>query len=1070
MKRKHPAINKITPPDLPEVILRHRLFDLLDRKQHYRITWISGKAGSGKTTLAASYIRTRNLPCLWYRIDEGDNDLSTFFYYLALAVKKASPRRRKPLPLFTPEYFLGAAVFARRFFENLGTRLPPPFVIVFDDYQKIVRSSLFHEVLKSGLTMIPDSIQVIVSSRMNPPAAFSAMVANKQVRIIDSKGLRMRFDETRRILRMDSDPTLSAKLIRQIHEATGGWAAGLILMSKSARRDTAAAFHADMPIPFELFDYFAGELFDKLDASTREFLLKTAFLPQFTADMARKLTGRTDAVQLLAGLQRDNVFIEKILNEAPTYQYHALFRKFLADRAMTDLHENSVPGLKRKGALLLEASGRIEKAAVLFAEAGDAANLTRIIMENAARLILLGRSKTLVQWIDGIPEDLRDKQPWLRYWLGVGTLGFSPADARMHFEKAFNGFIRCRDTAGTYLAWAGVIDAIANSWHDFTLFDPWIEWLENALRDHRDLPAGHVEIKVSVCMMTALLIRKPEHPELAQWVERSLALSRKCGDVQLHIQAINWAMTYYAWIGEFGKAETLRDASRAMIRSYKASPAMSIYWKWLDVSTRLSTMTHIDTILEEIADAFDLIRHTGLYAWEHIFLMPGIFASLLLGRLSMTDRFLKRLEATLDISHLHGYAIFHHFAGLHHLLSGNSARTLAHAETAVRLSRESGYVLTTIVCRIQLAFALHDQRRTEAALETLTDVWKASLAIKSRIYEFMCLMVRAKIVLDEEPCRGLECLREALALGRQHGYLNMIWWWQPEMFSQLCEQALLAGIETAYVRRLIQVHKLVPVSAAGRIEDWPYAVKIFTFNRFQVLVNGEPIRFSGKMPRKPLELLQATIAFGGTDVPVNSIIDALWFDSDGDMALSAFSTALNRLRKILGVKDAIQLKTGRVTLDPKLCWVDSLAFSQMLDAGNGLWNNGDKKQAVYLYEKALSYYKGHFLAGEPAAPWIISARERTKNKYLAGITKLGMLLEQTDEAEKAMACYEAGLAMDALEESLYQRLMTCQLHLGRHADAARTYQRCRDTISLALGVDPSPETEEIYNRLHHSLR
>ena len=719
MKRKQAAINKITPPDLPEVILRKKLFDLLDKKRHYRITWISGTAGSGKTTLAASYIKTNRLPCLWYRIDEGDNDLSTFFYYLGLSAKNASPRKRKPLPLFTPEYFMGAAVFARRFFENLGTRLTPPIVIVFDDYQNIARSSPFHEVLKSGLTMIPDGIQVIVSSRMDPPAAFAAMVANKQMQIVDSKDLRMRFDETRRILRLKSGPALSSKLVRQIHEAADGWAAGLVLMSKNVRRDTAAAPLTDTVIPFELFDYFAGELFDKLDAPTREFLLKTAFLPQFTTDMAQKLTGRTDVVKLLVRLQRDNVFIEKISSEAPSYQYHALFQKFLTDRAITELGEDSVSGLKRTCAVLLETSGRVEDTVILFAEAGDEANLIRVIMENAERLILLGRSRTLVQWIELLSEDVREKTPWLSYWLGMGTLAFSPADARMHFEKAFYRFSRNHDTAGSYLAWAGIIDAVANNWNDFTLFDPWIEWLENTLRDHGSLPAGEVEAKVTVCMMTALLIRKPDHPDLAQWVERGLALSRKSGDIHLHVQAVNWAMTYYAWIGEFGKAEALRDASGAMIRSYRAAPAMTIYWKWLDVSTRLSTMTHIDTILEEIDDAFDLIRRTGLYAWEHIFLMPGIFASLLLGRFSSADRFLKRFEAILDNTHFHGYAIFHHFAGLHHLLAGNSTRALAHAETAVNLSRESGYILATLLCRIQLAFTLHDQGQTEAALKTL---------------------------------------------------------------------------------------------------------------------------------------------------------------------------------------------------------------------------------------------------------------------------------------------------------------------------------------------------------------
>jgi len=44
-----------------------------------------------QTTLVASWLESRKLPSLWYRLDEGDADLATFFYYLGLAAKKAAP-------------------------------------------------------------------------------------------------------------------------------------------------------------------------------------------------------------------------------------------------------------------------------------------------------------------------------------------------------------------------------------------------------------------------------------------------------------------------------------------------------------------------------------------------------------------------------------------------------------------------------------------------------------------------------------------------------------------------------------------------------------------------------------------------------------------------------------------------------------------------------------------------------------------------------------------------------------------------------------------------------------------
>ena len=45
------------------------------------------------------------------------------------------------------------------------------------------------------------------------------------------------------------------------------------------------------------------------------------------------------------------------------------------------------------------------------------------------------------------------------------------------------------------------------------------------------------------------------------------------------------------------------------------------------------------------------------------------------------------------------------------------------------------------------------------------------------------------------------------------------------------------------------------------------SVKIHTLGRFQVLVDGAPIRFQTRAHSKPLELLKVLIALGGDNVP-----------------------------------------------------------------------------------------------------------------------------------------------------------------------------------------------------------
>jgi DNA-binding SARP family transcriptional activator len=1062
---KKTAINKITPPKLPKVVLREKLFALLDEKQHYRATWISGMAGSGKTTLVASYLQSRNYPSLWYKIDEGDSDPSTFFYYLGLAAEKASPHTQKPMPLLTPEYFLGIHAFAPRYFENLCGRLTPPFFIVFDDYHTIPPANQFHKVFFNGISNISPDIHIIILSRATPPSIFAGMTANNKMRIIGSNNLRLNYKDSREIIAIEAGESPPREITEKIHEKTQGWAAGIILIAKSIKTNATLPDFLDIVVPSNIFDYFSGELFDKMNKATKKFLLKTAFFNKMTISMAEKLTGQADTHHILSKLQRNNVFTERIFTSTPTYQYHSLFRKFLITRATDTFNRQEILLLKQCAATLSAASNLVDDAVELFFEAGDMAGLSHLIQENAMELITQGRNKTLERWIKKIPEKTLKTEPWLLYWLGISCLHFSAGEARGYFENAFHLFESRQDMDGLYLSWTGIIDSTAYEWSYFTTLDPWIEWLENSICPGHSFPSKEIEAKVAVCMMFALLIRKPEHPDILQWVERALSLSRESSNFNLQVQAINWAMTYSAWIGDFAKIEIIRSESKGQAKSHKTTSAMMIQWKWLDISTRLCTMTDIGSVMDEIHEALLLIHKTGLHVWEHIFYMPGIFASLLLGKISKAEDFLKKFEILLDNNHSHSYTIFHHFTGLYNLLKGNNARALTHAKTAVKLSDETGYVFTTIVCRIQLAFILHEQEKTQEALKELGIAYFKALDTKSSIYKFMCLLVKSKIKLDQnEKERGLELLREAMFLGKTNNYMNMIWWWHPSMMAQLCTKALTSDIETKYVTKLIQIHKLVPDFPPYHIKNWPWALRIYTFEHFQIIKDNAPLQFKGKTQKKPLELLRILITSGGKEISIENIIDTLWYEADGDMAQSAFSSTLNRLRALIGHKEAIQLRDGKLTIDQNYCWIDMLAFLNILNKADDLWKKDKKKKSSNLYKKAITIYTGHFLAEEAEKNWIIPMRERLKNSFLTAITKLGMHLEQEKEFKKAIEYYKKGLAVDNLEEKFYQRLIVCFHDLGRYADAAKAYSRCKDILKAVLGVVPSERTEKLYKK------
>ncbi|HAS17737.1 MAG TPA: AAA family ATPase, partial [Nitrospiraceae bacterium] len=175
----------------------------------------------------------------------------------------------------------------------------------------------------------------------------------------------------------------------------------------------------------------------------------------------------------------------------------------------------------------------------------------------------------------------------------------------------------------------------------------------------------------------------------------------------------------------------------------------------------------------------------------------------------------------------------------------------------------------------------------------------------------------------------------------------------------------------------------------------------------------------------------------------------------------ALLCSLSRLRSLVG-REAILLQDGYLTLNPRVCWIDTWALERLL-------NQAEKTDQAdphhdKLMEKILSLYQGPFLE-EDGMPWAYAVRERLASKFVRSLRRRGRYLEQKGLYEEAIAFHPRGLETDPLSEGLYRCLMACHHRLGRRAEALALYQRCRKTLSLLQGIDPSRETEALYQRI-----
>lgn len=297
----NPAVGlaKLNRPWLPAVLPRERLFQRLDSVQSQPCTWIGAPGGYGKTTLAASYVEMRGLPCLWYQLDEDDADLATFFYYLGLAADSLGDG--PPLPLLTPESQQDIPAFTRRYIRLLCQRLNPPFILLLDNYHRLPAEATFHGMLAEALNDLPSGVRCLVTSRGEPPLALSRARLHGQLAIISMEELRLTLPEAQGIADLEPDHRPTIEDVQRLHEQVQGWAAGLTLLLRDAQ---IPFISRPLPASALLFDYFATEVFKHTDQPTQQFLLKTAFFPKMTAAMASQMIDSGDAAEYLNALVR----------------------------------------------------------------------------------------------------------------------------------------------------------------------------------------------------------------------------------------------------------------------------------------------------------------------------------------------------------------------------------------------------------------------------------------------------------------------------------------------------------------------------------------------------------------------------------------------------------------------------------------------------------------------------------------------------------------------------------------------------------------------------------------------
>ncbi len=1040
------SLAKLSPPRLINVVRRARLFERLDALAAHPIVWIAGEAGAGKTTLVASYLKERLRGGIWYQVDRGDSDIATFFYYLGVAATYFRGASRRRLPLFSPEYRHDPAGFARRYFRMLFDRMPNPGTLVFDNLHEALADPNVGLVLDAAFDEIPEAVTVIVISRGAPPPNLERHLAGGRIGILNARELRLTFDEASEMVATDT--RIDADEVEHLHRLSGGWAAGLILMMARASRRANGSSMEDPP-ERAAFDYLASEMFEKAGTGTQELLLSTALLPRFTDAMARAISGNADAGEILEELHRRNFLVDRRGTVEPVYEFHALFRGFLCERVKTRVTPARQREMGRHAAELLERSGDYGEAIRLYCGVGAPEEAKRLIIGEAAALIAQGRHGPLQEWITAMPGDAVDADPVLLYWLAMARKSANPVEALPLFERAFDRF---EDRIGKLMAAAGASECFVLEWGDVRGLERWIEAFETLGSPYPDFRSREEELRVLPGMLAAFVYRGVEHPLYMKLKARADALI--AADPTLDHTLLLGAVSYYrSWIEEFAALESVGRHVGSLLAAQRLAPLTQVWWRCVS-SYRASRRGDSRTAYSEVDKAEEAARRHALGYMLPTIYLRGAAAALGSGDTVRASSYVEQAAPLLRPGHHRESSLYECIRGWIQVLRGAPAAGLPNLRRACELAVTSGMPHMIIHTLCGLAIALAETSDLTDAEGKLSEARAVPFSRISWHYRALCDFVEATIALragDDRRCQ--DSIMRWLRTMRDYGSIGDPLVHHPELLSELYAKALEYGIEVETVRACIEESGLSAPRSAN--ESWPWPIKIRTLGNFTLEREGIPFRSTGKSQRRLLELLMALIAYGGCEVNTVKLMQAVWPVNTATQG--TFDVAVPRLRKLLGNDRALLLHEGRLSLNPKICWVDIWAWEAVLRQTE----IPDPARRRPTVGRILELYRGRFLANEPENGWLVPTRARLHSQFLRVIAALGSRLEQNRQWDDALALYRCGIEHDPLAEDIYRFQMRAYMRLGSPAEAINVYRRCSEVLSVVLGVKPSNETEKL---------
>jgi LuxR family maltose regulon positive regulatory protein len=279
-----------------------------------------------------------------------------------------------------------------------------------------------HTFLTGFLDLAPPTLRLLLTARVEPPLSLDRYRLRGQVNDILSEELLFNEDEVRAFpvnRRVDSGTQFSPEEARVIRQQTGGWAAGLRLVSLRRSLEARAVRHSvTQPVlDHQLLAPLLEETVAGFAPAARHMLFRAALPDSFTPPLLHALAGN-DAEQAVVREVVQYARESGICRRSPQrggdwLEFHPLFRGLLREQLTQAETPAGLAALHTRAADWFAARAMFDEAIVHRLAAGDTPSAAALIERQVQPALAREDWPSVARWLALLPREVVEAEPRL---------------------------------------------------------------------------------------------------------------------------------------------------------------------------------------------------------------------------------------------------------------------------------------------------------------------------------------------------------------------------------------------------------------------------------------------------------------------------------------------------------------------------------------------------------------------------------------------------------------------------------------------------------------------------------